>query len=152
MRFFSLPKKCLKVKCTGVLCTAPACYRNICSVVTGMSSTSSRRILLSHRHHARELEFCSFPSCSSTSSRSDTRPCRFVLPGISSSQVSVIAPSLPSPRPLISTPESCKLLLPLKWNWVKPPPRGFGRSRVGNFMYTFCDSSSFCSQVCGVIP
>ena len=96
------------------------------TLVAGMRSVSSHRILLSYLHHARELEFCSSHNCFSALSRSDNWPCCFCSFWTSSSQIRVIAFILPSKTPHLKPREL--LLLSLKWNSVKPPPSEFGRS------------------------
>jgi len=108
------------------------------SLVTGMRSMISHRILLSYLHHARELEFCSSPNCFYALSRSDNWPCCFCSFWTSSSQIRVIAFILPSKTPHLNT--RGLLLLSLKWNSVKPPSRGFGRSvLVAQSCLTLCD-------------
>ena len=123
------------------------------SLVTGMRSVSSHRIFLSYLHHARELEFCSSLNCFSALSRSNNWPCCFCSFWTSSSQIRVIAFILPSKTPHLN-PRGL-LLLSLKWNSVKPPSRGFGRSvLVTQLCLTLCDPmehSSLGSSVYGIL-
>ena len=118
-----------------------------------MRSVSSHRIFLSYLHHARELEFCSSLNCFSALSRSNNWPCCFCSFWTSSSQIRVIAFILPSKTPHLN-PRGL-LLLSLKWNSVKPPSRGFGRSvLVTQLCLTLCDPmehSSLGSSVYGIL-